>query len=531
MSRSHVATHLREHGPALSSDLVREFGRQGVKSDAVRQRIRRAKISDGVRVLSGLRLPHNDSFLYLKGQYGSDKFWAALAVALDRCNSAYGLLIHAMLARGGVLAADEVAVVSGSPVAMKKQLTSDHVVEGLRATGLVELDEASGLLTFNADAPWSWADTSSVVARRVAEDVLRGAVGAWAGRLGLASASLVDAGQTGSPPRFGQYAWHVVGPCYLHPLVERGRAKPVPGFFVADVSVGAELTLEQVRPFVTKCEKMRAQPSHRPFIAMCVADWFADDALAFGRSRGIMMVTPHGLFGPDVAEALRQLLKTLSNAAAVAATNPDQITDLFARLSKVEGAASNLRGPLFELIAAHCLYRRDGALIEWGLKIRDPKSGEDAEIDVLGRRPGQKVWAIECKGVEPGGRVSLEVVEDWLTRQVPRIGRWLDATERGPVDRAFEIWTTGTFHADAIEYLAARKATTKRYDLDWRDGDGIKELASEAGSKAVRDTLREHYFKHPLNGTAPPAGSSGTSPPVPPGDAFESAEAEPDLPF
>jgi hypothetical protein len=503
MPRSHVAKYLRAHGPSLSSDLVRDFGEEGVRDDAVRKRIERAKASDGVRVLAGLRLPHGDSFLYLQGQYGSEAFWRALVSALDRCNSAYGLLVQAMVARGCALALDEVPIVSGSPVAMNRQLTADHVVEGLRATGLVELDEAAGVLTFCAEAPWRWTDGRGVAARRVAEDVLRGAVGAWAARLGFASPNQLDTGESGALPRFGQYAWHVAGPCYLHPLVGRGDDGAVPGFFVADVSVGAELTPGQVRPFVTKCERMRAQASQRPFLAMLVADWYTDEALALGRGRGLMLVTPHGLFGREAAEALRQLLNTLSNAAAVAATNPDEIADLFAKLSKVEGAASNLRGPLFELIAAHCLHRRDGSHIEWGVSVRDPKSGEPAEIDVLGSRPGQKVWAIECKGVEPGGRVGLDVVKDWLTRQVPRIKRWLDSRVESTVERAFEIWTTGTFDDDAVEYLATRKAATKKYELDWRDGEDVKALARAAGSKALRDTLREHYFEHPLKDKRP----------------------------
>ena len=529
MPRSHVAKYLRIHGPSLSSDLVRDFGKEGVNDDAVRQRIRRAKLSDGVQVLGGVRLPHRDSFLYLKGQYGTESFWEALASAFDRSGSAYGHLVHAMSARGGAVAREEVPVVSGSPIAMKKQLTADHVVEGLLATGLIETDEATGVLTFNPDAPWPSGNPGSVAARRVAEEVLVGAVGAWARRLGFTSSSLTDTDKTEALPQFGQFAWHVVGPCYLHPLVAPGEAKSVPGFFVADVSVGAELTLDQVRPFVLKCERMRAQRRHRPFIAMLVADWYADEALAFGRSRGLMMVTPHGLFGKDAAEALRLLLRTLNNAAAVAATNPDQIADLFGKLGKVEGAASNLRGPLFELIAAHCLYRREGALIDWGVRIRDPKTSEGAEVDVLGRRPGQKVWAIECKGVEPGGRVTREVVEDWLTRQVPRIARWIEARE-GSVDRVFEIWTTGTFDNDAVTYLEARKAETKKYELGWRDGDRIKELAHEVGSKAVRDTLREHYFKHPLTETAQPPAEPA-SPQLRPAEIASGVQGESDLPF
>jgi hypothetical protein len=61
-----------------------------------------------------------------------------------------------------------------------------------------------------------------------------------------------------------------------------------------------------------------------------------------------------------------------------------------------------------------------------------------------------------------------------------------------------EVWTCGSFHPDALHLLQKAKATTLKYEIDWKDGTGIQEYAKLIKAPGIRKMLDEHYFKHPL---------------------------------
>ena len=62
----------------------------------------------------------------------------------------------------------------------------------------------------------------------------------------------------------------------------------------------------------------------------------------------------------------------------------------------------------------------------------------------------------------------------------------------------FELWTTGTFNADAKSLLKVESRKRKRVKIGWRDGIGVRDYARKAGRKTIIDTLNQHYLKHPL---------------------------------
>ena len=61
-----------------------------------------------------------------------------------------------------------------------------------------------------------------------------------------------------------------------------------------------------------------------------------------------------------MADALTDLMRTLENAAAVAAVDDDRLYKLLGDLSGIEGRAGNMRGIMFELIAAYIAKRDPG---------------------------------------------------------------------------------------------------------------------------------------------------------------------------
>jgi hypothetical protein len=235
----------------------------------------------------------------------------------------------------------------------------------------------------------------------------------------------------------------------------------------------------------------------RPFLAVLVADEFAPDAWRNGRSEGVVVTTPKLLFGDAVAAALAELTRVLTNAAAAAVNDPEAISRLFEQLSKIEGAAANLRGPLFEMIVGHCVNAGEGRSIDIGKRVTTP-DGERAEIDVLGMLKNS-AKAIECKGREPGHVERLLAVKEWLEVKVPRIITWLRRREDyASVPCEFEYWTTGEFEPDAVAYLSQQQQRIKKYTINWKGGKDVVQYARTMNESRIVETLQEQFFRHPL---------------------------------
>ncbi len=189
----------------------------------------------------------------------------------------------------------------------------------------------------------------------------------------------------------------------------------------------------------------------------------------------------------------------LQGAAKVSRSNPEAVESLFATLGKIEGAAINLRGALFHIVVGHIVHRQDGGFPDLSKTIREPGSGDRAEIDVLSVREGQVTRAVECKGYSPRQVVELTEVERWVTKKVPIMMKWLRAQSfHNSPKLVFEVWTSSSFSEAAVEYLKARKDHTKRYRIRWRQGHAVLEEARAAGATAMGGILRDYYLREPL---------------------------------
>jgi hypothetical protein len=213
------------------------------------------------------------------------------------------------------------------------------------------------------------------------------------------------------------------------------------------------------------------------------------------------------LFGDDVARALGDLLQTLTNAAAVAATDPERLQNIFDRLMPIEGAAANLRGALFELIVGHLVKELVGGSIDIGISVVDPDTGGSAEIDV--RLVKQRELSFyECKGYQPSSQVDKDEIEDWLKRRVPRIaGHHRSENRFRGSSMTFEFWTCGTFSVEALDMLSEAAARTKKYQIAWKDGQAVRKFARRMTAPGIVKILNEHYFSHPLGEARRPSGA------------------------
>jgi hypothetical protein len=491
-----ISSYLHEHGPSRSATIVAALKKEGVSAAAARQRVSRAKPPVYSFPL-GL-LPKGEFFLYLQDQRNTEKFWDNFMRDLRASGSVYGAAIDGMSARGGLVTKDAFKVISGAPILpIEGQLSVDIVAQTLiKASFIKEIETADHGMCYQIQPSLHSHGFGNMRARMLAEGVLLDAVREWARHIGMAGFNSIRIRGEADLKAIGPFAFDLAGPSYLLPLKGQGSQ---PGFLVADAFAEGMLEESDIQYFIRKARMLKSFLPKIGVMSMLVAESFTGAALKAGHAAGIMMATPKDLFGRRVGAALVTLMETLNNAAAYASTSPERLTQLLDTLTEIEGRAGNLRGILFELMAGY-LARRDAVSIEMGVTARDPVTGKTADIDILKIKAlGSEAATIEAKGKMPGGSLSKAEVEEWIAK-LPTIRGHLRAhpTLR-EAKQVFEIWTTGTIDPDALVLLQSTKSKWTKSEINWKDGQGVLEVAKAGKEKAITDALYQHFLSHPLS--------------------------------
>jgi predicted RecB family endonuclease len=443
-------------------------------------------------------------FLYLPNQYGSERFWHALSDALQGGNGAYARAIFAVSARGGVMPIRHFGAAAGL-VDAAGQLGPDEVRTRLvEAEVLRELDVPGyGICialsrTAELDEP-----VQAMKARLVAEEVLLGAIKQWARNLAFGSYDMFLVRGGPKSPTVGRFEWDLTAPSYISGLTtwDDAASRPRPGSFVADVLLGRGNVDERaIRPFLYKTQTLRRLKAARS-IQFFVSEGYTPEALNLLRKYGVVPARVEELFGLEVAKAMRELISTLTQTAAVA-IDPDSFERLFNSLGRFEGAAGTLRGALFEYVAADLLRESGWHNIVMNKLYRE--NGRDlAEVDVRAEKADDVVF-VECKGILPGKFLDDAEVEQWLTRRIPAVYAKTRANEE-LVNRklVFELWTTGELSANAKALLEAKQqeVSSTKYTLQARLGPDLRQLAAHAArrNRTLVKVLDQHFLMSPLS--------------------------------
>ncbi len=494
---------LKAMGPMLASEVSRLLIADGVSPEAARQRVSRAASRRQVHRHRGLNLPNRDSFLWAPGQKNTVEFWEGLANALHSKNAIHGIAADALTARGGVVREEDFSRFSGAPLKLSKQVAAGRVREGLTHIGaLHQFEEPDGTvrLSLNYDWPGCRRDGDAAArGRDLAERVVIDGTAEWLRRTGLGAYKFVKTAASSGGAEFGHFEWALVAPSYIVPIGRPGNDETrKTGFVAVDVLLGDDLTARQIGFFLRKVSVLRNMRNIPQFLAVLVAGGYDPSALRAGQRAGALLLTPDHLFGGGTGAALRELVATLTHAGAVAAKNPEKVAVLLGQLSKIEGAAENLRGPLFELLTAHIAKK----LYRGGVEVREPvwlDDGRRTDVDVLCKADRTDVWLIECKAVSPGKTVDDKLVDNWIDEQIPLLRTWL----KGRADlcdhrRHFEFWTTGEVSTNALARLTTA-AGAKKYAVGWKDGAAVEADLTNTKNSSLLSVFREQFRRHPLN--------------------------------
>ncbi|OUJ34163.1 hypothetical protein BTR40_21810 [Vibrio parahaemolyticus] len=492
---------LRDDGPCLSSDLNKKLvERFCMSSDAARKQVSRG--CPDMHRLSGIKFARNARFVYLKKDYRSPFYWKALYRAFQETNSAYWFAISALIQRGGPIPYRHFQICCGSPLKQQKHLSPDEVLTRLESIGVVTRKNIDGLgpcvvLLEHEDQDWLATEQQ---ARLLAENILIRAISNWAKNIGMVSYYKLRDRNCEDIPKVSTVAWDIAGPSFISGLTEfrKGSNSDInPGFFTCDVFLGGKVELRGIEPFIRKCKALKSLKRVGRTLHFFVADEFTSDAFKVAKEAGIMPATVENLFGKEIARGLKVLIKTLDDAAKTVTVEPEKFNILFDSLGKIEGAAGNLRGALFEYFTATLIPKiHPSTRIRINEKCKVGNSS--AEADVISEGNGEILF-IECKGHQPGGVVDHEEVKKWLQQRVPTLNKYAKQHNDWKSKKLrFEIWTTGRYSDESVALLTEARNSLSKYEIDFLDAIRVKAEVEKCDDKELRNTYFRCFYDHPL---------------------------------
>ena len=494
-----IENYLRNHGPCLTSDVSEYLTTdQKLTPAAARKRVSRAK--DPVRRLSHISFPRKARFIYLQEQFGSPTFWDRLVEKLLQAKSAYGLAIAAIQQRGGLIPLSHFEIACGAPFRQKRHLPPTIISDRLIQAKLLQRTDVPGLgecITLIQSAGHYDSFVGEVRARLIAEDVLLLAIRSWLRKLGLASYGKIQI-RGEDLPKVGPFAWDLTAPSYLGCMVKSDKPGHVkPGFIACDVFLGeGPVDKNGIQPFINKCVKLRMLRKIGSCMQIFVADEYVQDAFQDLKKNGIIPATPSNLFGKDIGEGLMALFQVLRDAARKA-IDPEKLDLLFGTLGKIEGAATQLRGTLFEFLVADVLRKKRVPEVRMNRIYKSPDARK-AEADVIAIEEHSGVLFIECKGYNPHAEVPDTHVERWLNHKVPVFYKCiLDHPDWKNLKKSFHFWTTGSLSAAALAKIerAKKEINPARYTINLRLGPEILKICESTRERGLVDAFRKHFTK------------------------------------
>jgi len=478
---------LFQNGAMLSSDIAERLDAEGVTPEAIRKRISRA--GPPVSRLKGVNFPNKEAFLFIDGDFGTPDFKSHLEEALIKTGTSYGRALLGIAARHGAVCERDLPAATGLPVRpTKRQILCSAAIEKLKQLGLLIPEAGTEQVVFATYG--SPGMTPRLRAIRVAEDIMLMATRSWLVRAGFSSTNVVSVRIDGRTPLTGPYGWDLCCPTYLSGIATRTSSTVRPGSLVCDVILGRHLAINDLKPFIAKCDSLIHQRRESRLQPMIIADSFERAALDMLRTRGTFIARPEAILGADTARDLRQLIDTIANAAMSVTSSPDKVFELVGRMSRLEGAALNLRAVVLELIMAH-LYKEDGLFIEIRKKIRDSK-GQTAEIDIMASSHSN-IYFCECKGMAPGSLVNRDTIDTWESKKLPRIKEWFKTSPYRDHRAEFRFYASTGYADEALMLIADLALKHRKQPISFLNGVDILGTLEKRRESALIDVFNEQF--------------------------------------
>jgi hypothetical protein len=465
----------------LSSTIKDELLKEGVKEEAARQQISRAR--GGIYRLNEIKFPKREYFIYLKDQYKTRSFNNNLVRAFKMTSSAHKCIITGLNNFGGCVPLDKIKVLSGCPKARKKKKSFDQVIHELQAVGLINIEGTSCFL--HDDIFLSSKTYTGTIVTNYLNDFLREILALWLKNNGLVSYNKISfCGD------FCSYSWDITAPSYLLPLIRKKNEKSTPGFIVADIIPQYDIDDDDVDYYIKKIESCFLERNTVSFIPILLGYGFKTSTWNSLKQKNILIATVKNFFGEEIEKLLTNIAKLLETTNVKESNNLNNMTDMLNAVSKIEGPTNNLRGQFFELVVSYIAGKSYSGEITLNKKIS--KDGKRAEMDVLVIN-SKEIIVYECKGKKTQQLISEDDIRKWKGK-IAFIYDYLKSNPENSNRRIiFNFWTTSDFTEEANVEL--KKISPSRYTVGKKNGSEVLAFSKEANLEEICKILKEYFIK------------------------------------
>jgi hypothetical protein len=298
---------------------------------------------------------------------------------------------------------------------------------------------------------------------------------------------------SGRPVIFNGFGFDLKAPSYVRPLAH-GSAKPVPGFILADLTIG-EFHEFEAKAFVRKLSLVRKRKNPPTIMGICFAEGFEPEAFKTLRNSGVIVVLLSRLGSQDLPELTRVIAEVFEQ---VKAGGQRDLPKTLKAIEKLAGEReTNMAGSIFELMIGRSLEEQGHTIHGFDRKVSGVlPSGEpvEREVDVWSEWKSS-LHIVEAKGYHRFQPVGLAEVKRFFEETAPIAKKALEIPQRH-LKAKWAFYTSSYFHKDALEYLEqikGRYQNAKKIEVEFMDGMQLRAIwKSEQLSYLNR--LLDRYF-------------------------------------
>ena len=478
---------IKEQGPMLSGDLAIILEKQyNMSNDAARKAISRAK--SPVQKLKFFPFNKNQVFCYIESQYKSPSYKNKLYESLKNKSVAVSLILRALENSNYIMNKEMLPIYSKSPVEnIKGHRGFQRIISDLCKEGIVfEVEDEYYAISseYCSDSRYDLSYSKSVeqITKIVVNDFLE-----WARKLNIIAYNSIKV----IPQKaiFAHFQWGATAPSYITPLYDYKKNKP--GFVVVDAVYKQICEVEDVRFFIEKLNVIRNFKGLANITPILLTNYMTNDALNYLKDNKVIIGILSNVFDKKYSDTLMNLFEVLHKATRIIITTPQKIESLIDEIAKNEGRFNNVMGTLFECMVGLFFHRLGTNYLEVNKLVPNNKGGM-YEMDILADRDG-KIIVVECKAYKYP--IDKEYIEKWISVRIPVVRHFLN--EIYPTkELEFSIWSLGGFNDQALELLNHHKNSTKKYQLNFLDKEGVHSFAKEKKDHLFCKQLMEHFREY-----------------------------------
>lgn len=289
-------------------------------------------------------------------------------------------------------------------------------------------------------------------------------------------------------PEYGKFRFGFKGVSYVAGLMDGAKN----GYVVADILIGHPIYEDDVKFFVDKLNTIKQFEKSSRLMPFLIVDDLDPEALNLLKSKGVVVGFIKELFGEKYANTLIELVAILNNAGASLKKTPEKYLDLINELKTYnKGLANNIKGTLFEFVVGH-IHSVKCQSLDLGREIVDANGKHETDVVSV---YSDKIVISECKATK--SKIDLKTIEKWDTIKITAFYNWVKGIEvYKEKDIVFEYWSTSGFTDEALERLTHLKASSKRFKIEYFDGDDLKEKAIKMKNKKLKEVVDNFFLNN-----------------------------------